>query len=1229
MPTTIDSLQIEIQSNSTSAANGINNLAKALGRLKDNGKITTAINNLNKLSTELGRFSSVNSNSAKISALATSLGALAAVGKIPNYGNTLSKLGAGLKTLETVNVDGLAPKFQAIADAASKLSGVRAGGISTMINALAKIGKVTDELSDEKIDAFADRVAKLNAKLAPLSATMTTVQAGLRGLNASFRQTGNSAKQMGSGVNTARLNLASLVTVVQGAIAAIQPIVRLLASTISQAMEWDGIEYQFGNAFGEQADMYYEKITQISDALSINKQTFMGNSAMATSMLVGFGVTPEDARKMGVGYTELAYDIWAAYNNVYKSLEGADGAMAAVRSAIAGEVEPIRRAGFTIVDSQLAITAANHGIAYSTQSATEEMKSYLRYLTLVEQAQSKGIVGTFASEMSTAEGMVRTFSQQVKSLAQAFGSLFIPVLVKVMPYVQAFVELLTDAVHWLASLFGITIQAVDFSDYYKGVGGIGESAEKAEEAVGGTTKALKELKNATLGIDELNIISPPDPAKGGGGSGGADAPGFSGIDVETLWDDSIFANIQSQVDAIKEKFKEWLPVIGGVASILGGLSLLHLVDQLKDSVVWSGKVVDALKGIGKAAVVVGISLIVGKMVWDFTGAYLENGDEASLLKALGTTALGAALAAMLAGPVGGGIVLMVSGVAMLQRLWVEWKEGTVDLGDPEAIVTALIGAVEVALGALFTWKTIGPVLKKAFSTLWPKITTAISGAASSGSLGAAVSAALPVAGAVAIAAAIIGWISVGFIDYDFTDFGKKVGTAIGNGIKGVTDFVANIGSAIWDKLADLGTWLVENVDLMDVLNALNFIFTPYEWIRVLKPHLKTWADKIGEAVGGYVENLAGNFGEFQDGFIEGLKESLGLDDDSFIVRLFKEVAWDSASEMLWDLLLPIRLVFVDLGAAIFPGFYEGIRSKWEDLKKKISNIFENLITWVKKILGIASPSKRFAEIGKACVDGLLSKFTLTALRDKLKAMWENAKTWWNTKKGKLATYTPSIGGIVTKLSNVWAAAKTWWNKKKGKLVYTPAIGGIVTKVSSVWSAARTWWNNKKGNFSTYTPKIGSITTTLQNAWNAAKRWWNKNVKLSIPSLSFKVTYSNVTGIKGAIVKALGLSGWPKLSFAAGGGIFDMGSLIWAGERGPEVVANAGGGKTGVMNVDQMSDAVYEGVYAAVVAAMRSNSGNGGAQSYNIYLDGKQITAAVEQRQRERGATIMGNQVYSY
>jgi hypothetical protein len=164
----------------------------------------------------------------------------------------------------------------------------------------------------------------------------------------------------------------------------------------------------------------------------------------------------------------------------------------------------------------------------------------------------------------------------------------------------------------------------------------------------------------------------------------------------------------------------------------------------------------------------------------------------------------------------------------------------------------------------------------------------------------------------------------------------------------------------------------------------------------------------------------------------------------------------------------------------------------------------------------------------------------------------------------------------------------------------------------------------------YTPSIGSIKDKIISAWNSAKSWWKNNVgglstKLNISVPKLTVNWGEVSAL-GKTFK------YPKsfsVKFAADGGVFDAGSLIWAGERGPEIVANASGGKTGVMNVQQMQDAVYEGVYAAMMSAMRSGGEGSGSQVIRVYLDGKEIAASVEKTQRERGASIMGNEVYSY
>ena len=123
----------------------------------------------------------------------------------------------------------------------------------------------------------------------------------------------------------------------------------------------------------------------------------------------------------------------------------------------------------------------------------------------------------------------------------------------------------------------------------------------------------------------------------------------------------------------------------------------------------------------------------------------------------------------------------------------------------------------------------------------------------------------------------------------------------------------------------------------------------------------------------------------------------------------------------------------------------------------------------------------------------------------------------------------------------------------------------------------------------------SIKDKIVSAWNTAKTWWKNNASLSALTIKLNISVP-IISVEWATAEAFGkLFKYPTgftLKFTAEGGVFDAGSLIWAGERGPEIVANASGGKTGVMNVQQMQDAVCEGVFAAMSAVMRGNSEGG-------------------------------------
>ena len=561
----IQGLEFQIQENSAGAVAGLENLKKALSGLKSvTGSSVKGLDSTSKSIRELkNALSGLNSGdmSRKLTQIASGLRALEQVRGVKissSIPNQLNALNAALKNVRWTDGD----KIRTLVDGLRPLSELGRANMTSFINQLGKLPALIDELEKADVDKFTRQMKELAAAMKPFADEMQKVSNGFSAFPSRIQRLIASTDRYNNSVNRATTGTKAWSNALTGiklstVLYASNRIGAALAGYMYQASEWEGIMYRFGRAFGKEAEENYKWINRLNAELQINVQQFMQYASIYGTMLKGFGVAQKDAAAMAMNYTELTYDIWAGYNDIYKSFEDA---AVAVRSAIAGEVEPIRRAGFTIVDSQLKITAANYGIAYSTQSASEELKSYLRYLTLIDQAKAQDLIGTYAREMTTAEGLMRTLRQQLTSLSQAFGSFLLPALVKVLPYVQAFVELIGEAIAALAQLFGIDLKPVDFG-VSSGASAAGDMADNLGDAAG----AAKKLKQYTAGFDELNVF---DPNQGAGGAGaGVSGGGYEGeFDIGKLWDESIFENINSQVDELKENLKGVLSTVTSIAA---------------------------------------------------------------------------------------------------------------------------------------------------------------------------------------------------------------------------------------------------------------------------------------------------------------------------------------------------------------------------------------------------------------------------------------------------------------------------------------------------------------------------------------------------------------------------------------------------------------------------------------------------------------------------------------
>lgn len=99
----------------------------------------------------------------------------------------------------------------------------------------------------------------------------------------------------------------------------------------------------FTVAMGDAADEAYEYAYAVNDALGIDPSEWMRNQGIFKQISSGFGVVEEKANLMSKNLTQLGYDISSFYNI---SIEEA---MQKLESGISGEIEPLRRLGYAIV----------------------------------------------------------------------------------------------------------------------------------------------------------------------------------------------------------------------------------------------------------------------------------------------------------------------------------------------------------------------------------------------------------------------------------------------------------------------------------------------------------------------------------------------------------------------------------------------------------------------------------------------------------------------------------------------------------------------------------------------------------------------------------------------------------------------------------------------------------------------------------------------------------------
>lgn len=449
---------------------------------------------------------------------------------------------------------------------------------------------------------------------------------------------------------------------------------------------------QFRIVMGSSAKEAEKFVNDAERIFGLDPQQMQNSLATFKSLGESFGISSNNAYIMSKNLTQLAADM-----STFKGISF-EQSLQKIKSGFVGEIEPMRAVGIALDKATLQETAYRLGIEQRIDTMTRAQKTELLYyqmMTATTQMQ-----GNMAKNLLTPATAIRQIQTEFAQLGRAIGSIFIPMLMKTLPYIRAITELATEAAQALADMFGFKMKdyAVSANDVAVSLGDVGTGIEDIGSGAG---KAAKELRKMLMPFDELNNVN-FESAAGGSGIGSALGVGGSlGIPLERY---DMFANasdeMRKNIDKIKESLKGLVPVIKNVALVMGAL---WIGKKLLDFIIYLGKVKTAFSTLK--------SFIMGSKLGPLITSLGTN-----LKNLFWNTNLGQSIKNFKAGTGGiskvflniaaavGGAVLSIKGFADMTEVMNEaWKTGTVDGGKYAGALTEISGGfalVGYAIGGI-------------------------------------------------------------------------------------------------------------------------------------------------------------------------------------------------------------------------------------------------------------------------------------------------------------------------------------------------------------------------------------------------------------------------------------------------------------------------------------------------------------------------------------------------
>lgn len=599
--------------------NSINRLSQVDASGFDSGKLGEIIHQLSNLTEIPDVSTSVNRFVNSMARLANSGEYIANVSaELPGLGRNLKSIVESFTSVGDIS-EPVNRLVQSIAQLAS--SGNRIGQTSSQLGTLAKevlsffdVMKTAPKISDDTIrmtealaklanaggkvnsatNSMANSFSRLSSSSSGLSRIGGKISSAIRGASSSLSSFGNTAEKASKKAG----NLTSQIASLYFKFFTLKRIITAVWKSISSASNYVETLNYFNSAFDQvtdgldvskwkevgakSAEEYigsFEKRTkeltkkmtgfEISDAgdltrisggsLGLNPNDTMNYQATYAQMASSMGATADASTKVSQALTEIGADLASVknleFNDVWNDMA----------SGITGMSRALDKYGINIRVANLQQELYNLGIDATVSSLSQSDKAILRTITILNS--SKYAWADLASTINQPANQVRMLKSNFEALGRSIGTLFLPIVAKVLPYINGLVMALERAFSWLAKLLGIKL-----SDYVSSTGkasvDMGDIADNTNDTASGLDNANDNAKKlqktlSVLSFDELNQLNDnknSDTSGTSGNTGGLsthipeldDALDKALSEYQKAWDEA-FSNVENKAQSVSDK----------------------------------------------------------------------------------------------------------------------------------------------------------------------------------------------------------------------------------------------------------------------------------------------------------------------------------------------------------------------------------------------------------------------------------------------------------------------------------------------------------------------------------------------------------------------------------------------------------------------------------------------------------------------------------------------------